>query len=182
MRTRKSESCPTGSHDVRRDLSNIPTCQSVEQGRFMAEAAHESRLMHSRWKDSLPRRHSPDGTLQVPSNKLCPAEAGKDLGNGPLKSRCRNKHTIARHERQAAARKGVWARVFSCHVTGSKHKIYLIKRHQCSWKHTTRDYSVQPVSWNYLIYRRPTFLFREEVSLGSYFQNFFCSTWSMSAI
>ena len=36
----------------RHDLSDIPLCQNMAQGRFSVGAAHESRLVRSRYKDT----------------------------------------------------------------------------------------------------------------------------------
>ena len=50
------------------DLSDIPPCQNMSQGRFMVGAGHESRLMRSRCKNTWPCRQSTNGAPQAPSN------------------------------------------------------------------------------------------------------------------
>ena len=46
-------------------LSNISLCQNMAQDRFMVMAAHESRLLGSRCKNSWLRRNYPNGAPQA---------------------------------------------------------------------------------------------------------------------
>ena len=64
----------------------------LKQGRFMAGAAHELRLMRGRWKNSWPRRHVPDRSPQARSNKLSLTETGEDLGGWPPEVKCQRNH------------------------------------------------------------------------------------------
>ena len=60
----------------------------------MVRAAHEPKLMHSRWKNTRPHRHF---LFEVPTNNLSPAEASKGM-----RPKSYTKQTTARHECQAA--------------------------------------------------------------------------------
>ena len=61
-----------------------PTISECGTRPFYGGAAHESRLIHGRCKNSWTRQHSPNGTPQASSNKLSPAEVSKVLGGWPL--------------------------------------------------------------------------------------------------
>ena len=52
------------------DLSDIPLCQNIAWGHFMAGIVDESRLMCSRCKNSLSCRHFYFGAPHAPSKKL----------------------------------------------------------------------------------------------------------------
>ena len=77
----------------------------------MVEAVHESRFMCSRWKKYWPGWHSLNEAPQAKAINLVPQKLAKTWRNGPLKWRCRSKHTSTRHECQVAARKAVWAQL-----------------------------------------------------------------------
>ena len=70
-----------------RDLSDIPQCQNMAQGRFMVGTTHESRLMRDKCKNTWSRRHSPNEAPQAPSNRLSPASRQKTWGDGLIGSK-----------------------------------------------------------------------------------------------
>ena len=76
--------------------SDIPSCQSMVQGRFIEAAVHKLKLMRGRCSNSLPRLHSPFGVSQAPSNKLSPARR-----DSPLRPRFSHRNITTRHECRA---------------------------------------------------------------------------------
>ena len=68
---------PLGANKLFCDLSHISPCQNMVQGCFMVGAAHKSRLMRSRCKNTWPCR-----CLRNPAINLV-LKAGKDLGDAP---------------------------------------------------------------------------------------------------
>ena len=61
------------------DLSDISSCQNMVQGHFMWGPRTNRDSCATDTQNTWPRRHSPNGAPQAPSNKLCPAETDKDM-------------------------------------------------------------------------------------------------------
>ena len=65
------------------NLTDILPCYDMVQGHFIVGAAHESKLVRCRCKNSWLRRHSPFGARQAPSDELSHARRQKPGRTAP---------------------------------------------------------------------------------------------------
>ena len=76
--------------------------------------------INSSAKNTWTRRHSINEAHQALSNKLSPAEAGKELGDGPLRPRCDCKQQATRQVCQVA---GSWLSTGHLHQAKRSHYV-----------------------------------------------------------